>query len=270
MVKLTIFVLALLALAGCNNNNDVPEIDTSVPTDVYFAMSTEVSDEGWFDFISIEINAEDIVTNVELNGISQTVMATRRDLALLAFYDEDDEYPNKFYEEANDLQLVLIGLERSEIVSILRAAYADDVVSFPTANFADLAEMAINAGPIEIGDYIDGWYQGIGDTNEGYRHFVNLFIQHGNIISVHWNAVNDEGFLKYDPTTIANEEITEWVTQVRFVEQALIARQDPTLFSFDEDGFSTDIPNVDIEVETFVSLATRALAAGPLVREPRD
>jgi major membrane immunogen (membrane-anchored lipoprotein) len=268
MFKLILIIFSLLIVVGCGSDDIV--IDETLPTTTHFAMSDRIDDDNWQDFITIEINSDDIITNVEMNSIAQTAMATRRDLAQLDDYEAAFGYD--FYEDILTLENSLIGLSRNELASAIQNASFSTIANFDTMNFGYLAEQALNSEPVETGVYIDGWYQSILDANdEGFSYFVNLFIQHGDIIAVHWNAINEEGILKYDPlnATAVDVDAIEWRNQAHFVEQSLIARQDPTLFSFDEDGLSTDIPNVNIEVESFISLATQALAAGPLARETR-
>lgn len=268
MFKLLSIIFLLLSITGCENDNIV--IDETLQATTHFAMSENV-DDNWQDFITVEINADDIITHVEMNSIAQTTMATRRDLAHLDDYKEAFGYD--FYEQILTLEQSLIGLSRDELPDAIKNASFSDIANFNTMNYADLAAQAINSEPIVIGDYIDGWYHSMLDVNdEGFRYFVNLFIQHGHILAVHWNALNEEGVLKYDPlnTTAVDNQAIEWRNQAHFVEQSLVARQDPTLFSLDQDGLPTDIPNVNIEVESFVFLATQALAAGPVVRHLGD
>ena len=267
MFKLILIIFSLLITVGCEGDDII--IDDSLPTTVHFAMSDRIGDDNWQNFITVEINSDDIVTSVEMNSIKQTVMATRRDLAQLDDYEGAFGYD--FYEQILMLENSLIGLSRDELADAIED-FSDDA-SFNTINFAYLAALALNSDPVEIGDYLDGWYQSISDVDdEGFQYFVNLFIKHGHIIAVHWNAISEDGTFKYDPSkaTASHDEVIEWRNQAHFVEQSLLARQDPTLFPFDENGLSTDLPNVNIEVESFVSLATQALAAGPLTRETRN
>jgi major membrane immunogen (membrane-anchored lipoprotein) len=268
MFKLILIIFTLLTVVGCEGDL---VIDETLPTTIHFAMSDRMGSDDWQDFITIEINSDDIITNVQMNSIAQTAMATRRDLAQLADYE--DAFGYDFYEQILMLEATLVGLSRHELVLGIQQASSNHIVDFDTTSFAYLARQALNSEPVEMGDYIDGWYRSISDVNdEGFRNFVNLFVQHGSIIAVHWNAINDEGILKYDQlnATAIDQEAIEWRNQAHFVEQSLIARQDPTLFSFDEQGLSTDIPNVTIEVKSFVSLVTQALAAGPLTPEVQD
>lgn len=266
MLKLIFVVVTLLTTAGCR---DDVVIDETLPTTTYFAVSDDIGEDHWQHFITVEVNSNEIVTGVEMNSIMQTVMATRRDLAQLADYEEAFGY--NFDEQVLTLEAALIGLPRDELADAIEQATGDRV-DFDTTTFALLADLALTSEPVETGGYIDGWYQSMSSPDdEGFRYFVNLFIQHGHIIAVHWNAINEEGILKYDPlnATAIDDEAIAWRNQVQVVEKSLIARQDPAFFSFNEAGISTDIPHVTIEVESFVSLVTQALATGPLTRETR-
>ena len=268
MLKLVLVIFASLIVTGCEGNDTV--IDETLPTTIHFAIDDEIDEHGWQNFITIESNTDDIITFVEINSIRHPNVATRRDLA--QFGDYEDAFGYNFYEQAKEIEQSLVGLSRDELADAIRIANHDNIVDFDTTSFANLASLALQHGAIDVGNYIDGWYQSVSDIDEeGLRYYVNLYVLHGSIIAVHWNAVNEEGVLMYDPQTGAaiSYEALQWSFQAQLVEQELIQRQDPALFAFDEDGLSTDITNIDIKVESFISLATEALAAGPLTREAR-
>lgn len=265
MFKFMLFFTTLFILVGCGDDEVV--IDETLPVTTYFAIEDELGNNEWQYFITITINSEHVVTHVELNGITQLANRSRREVAQLDDYE--DVFGYNFYEQVSSLEQSLIGTLRDDLADAIRDAYHDGIVDFDTTTFADLVHRALSTGalPLERGPYIDGTYHGIDVVDEdGLQYFVNLFVINGDIVAVHFNALSGDG-LKYNPftATTVDDEIIAWRTQARLLEQALIQLQDPMAFTFSEDGFTSDIPGVDIEIESFVSLVTQALAAGPVV-----
>ena len=268
MFKLMLILLSLFVFVGCDNGE--VEIDETLPVAVHFAIEDGLAGNEWQNFIMITVNSDDIVTALELNGIPQLANMLRSEVAQLDDYA--DVFGYNFYEQADYLERHLIGTSSDELVEIIRDAYDNNLVDFDTTAFADLASRALASPPVEKGPYIDGTYRGMDVINEdGLQYFVNLFVINGDIVAVHYNAINhnDDGFLKYAPlfALTVDHEVTNWRDQAQLLEQALIRFQDPMGFTFDDDGFSTDIPGVDFEIESFVSLVTKALAAGPIILE---
>jgi len=234
----------------------------------YFAIAEELGDDNWQDFITITVCANGLVQNVELNGLVALVNTSRRTVAQSVSYEAAFGY--NFYEQASALERELIGIASAELATRLLAANQDLAVDFDTTTFADLADIALASAPVETGMYIDGLYHSIGRANaEGFEYFVNLFVTHGRIVAVHFNAINQDGVLKYDPlaSTVGNSQIISWRNQATTLELALIDLQDPATFTFDEAGLATEFVDVEIEIADFVFLATSALAAGPVAFE---
>ena len=268
MLKLILMFMSLFLFIGCereeNGDGDGNvDIDLSLVT-VHFAIEDRGVDE-WQDFITIAVNEDNIVTDIELNSITRLANSTRRYVAQLDGFEDVFEY--NFYEQARALEYTLIGLSSNELVDAIRDAYRNGIVDFSTTTFADLADHALRSSPIEAGPYIDGVYHSIEDEDEdGLQYFVNIFVINGDIVAVHYNAINHEGLFKYDQLigAIPDHDIVAWRHQAQLLEQALIRLQDPMEFTFDEEGFTADIPGVYIEIESFVSLVIGALAAGPV------
>ena len=270
MFKLMLIFTSLFILTGCENDEVV--IDETLPVTTYFAIADRLDDNEWQDFITITVNSEDVITHVELNGVSQLANRSRREVAQLDDYE--DVFGYNFYEQASSLEHSLIGTSRDDLADTIRDAYANERVDFDTTTFANLTLRALSSGalPLESGPYLDGTYRGIDVVNEeGFAYFVNLFVINGDIVAAHFNAISDDG-LKYDQfaDTTVDDEVVAWRHQARLLEQALIRSQDPMAFTFCEAGFTADIPGVDMEIESFVSLVTQALAAGPVVIEGEE
>ena len=267
MFKFILIFVCLFTVVGCGDNDVV--IDETLPVTTYFAIESNLADGEWQDFISISVNSENIVTNIELNGVSQLASRSRREIAQLDDYEEVFGY--NFYEQADLLERYLIGTYRDGLANGIRAAYDTGRVDFDTQTFADLAVLALASSPIEQGPYIDGTYRSTSDIDDdGLQYFVNLFVLNGDIVAVHFNATSNNG-LKYEPfSTTTDDETNAWRHQAALLEQSLIELQDPMAFTFCENGFTTDIPGVTIEIESFVSLTTQALAAGHVAIESEE
>lgn len=266
MFKMMLIFMSLFLITGCRG--DDVSIDETLPVMVYFATEVGLGGDEWQSFIIITVNSDNVVTDVELNGVTQLANNSRREVAQLDDYE--DLFGYNFYELASSLERSLIGLFRNELADAIRDAFDHEIVDFDTTTFADLASIALASAPVERGGYIDGFYRGIDPQDEeGFQYFVNLFVMNGKIVAVHFNALNNEGHFIYDPfvATTVDSEIIEWRHQAELLEQALIELQDPMALTFDEDGLPTDIPHVYIEIDSFVALVTQALAKGPLTLE---
>ena len=271
MFKLLFILMSLFIFIGCGDDEIV--IDETLPVTVHFAAETGVGDDGWQSFVTVTVNSDDVVTHIALGGVGTLASASRRSISQGTEYEETFGYD--FYEQVTSLEYALRGVHRDALVDAILAAYEDERVNFNTLTFAYLAELALASPPVTPGPYIDGFYGSSSEINEaGYQYFVNLFVVHGNILAVHWNAFNVlDGIFKYNPsfTTVDTEmpegHNQEWRAQAIIIEEALAEFQDPTRFSFDVDGFTNDLPGVYIEIESVVSLFTEALAAGPISPE---
>jgi len=269
MVKLILIFISLFLIVGCNSEEYVP-IDSLEVTD-HFAIEDSLSGDEWQDFIAVTVNSENIITAIELNSVSKLANNLRRDIAQLEGFEEAFGY--NFYDQASSLEQSLIGTPSDELVDALRNAYADEIVDFDTTTFANLADLALSSESVQQGPYIDGAYHSIEAIDEDeLQYFVNLYILNGYIVAVHFNASNLDGRLKYDQliSMIPDIDIIEWRHQAQILEQALIRFQDPMEFAFDDYGYATNIPGVDINIEPFVSLAIQALANGPVIDEAKD
>jgi len=267
MFKFILIFMSLFILASCGD--DAIVIDETLPVTTHFAIEDSLGDGEWQYFVTITVNSDNIVTDVNLNGVTRLANTSRREVAQLDDYEELFGY--NFYQQASSLERSLIGISSDELVDAILDAYNNDIVDFDTTAFASLANLALASAPVERGlHYIDGIYHSINAINDDdFQYFVNLFIINGDIVAAHFNAINDEGLLKYDQftDTTVDDEIIAWRYQAQLLEQALIRLQDPMEFTFDDDGLTDDIPGVDIEIESFVSLVIQALSAGPIVTE---
>ena len=261
MFKFLFLMSSLLLLVGCNNEVE-PAFEYTGPTRDYFAILDTVADDGWQSFVLVSINDDGIVTDITLDGVTPLANSTRREVSKMAAYYEHFGY--RFYEQVDDLAQQLIGNHRSELVTAVRTT---DLVDFDTTIFADLVSTALNARPVVQGIYLDGSYRAFSDVDaDGYHFFVNLFVLNGEIVAVHFNAVDAGGNLRYEQIDSSRDQyLVTTRAQLEYFAQLIIALQDPMVISFDIDGFAIDFPQLHIPVEPLIVLVTRALAAGPVV-----
>ena len=261
MFKFLLVLASLFILVGCRDDEVVT--DETLPPTVYFAADASLGDDGWQHFVTVIVNADNVVTDIAFDSIGMPATPSRRLISQGTTYVETFGY--SFYEQAMMLEQALRGVLRDELVEGILTAYQEGMIDFNPVAFAHLAEIALASPPVARGPYLDGIYSSYGEVNEaGYQYFVNLFIIHGNILAAHWNAINlEDGTFKYTPSsTAADESLLEWRNQAALIEEALIAFQDPMMFSFDVNGFTDEIPGVYIEIESVVALFTAALATG--------
>ena len=254
MLKLLIF-MGLFLFVGCGTEEIVD--DEPLEVTVHFAIEDGLGSDEWQDFITITIDTEYTVTAIEMNSVTPLANNLRRDIAQIESFE--DAFGYNFYEQASNLEESLIGIASNELAQAIQNAYVD----FDTAEFANLTQRALAYGPVERGQYLDGAYHSIQSADEredDLQYFVNFYIINGYIVAVHFNALDHEGRLKVDVN-----DTGVWRHQAQLLEQALISIQDPMEFSFDDAGYTTNIPGVDFEIESFVSLVIQALAVGPIV-----
>ena len=114
---------------------------------------------------------------------------------------------------------------------------------------------------------IDGEY-----SSSGWKDYVEIEVTDGEIDSVYWSAKDEAGndrkmydmAGKYGMVVFGGAQ-SAWYEQAAKVEQHLINTQDVNAISFKDDGIHTDdIAGVSIRVNSFASLASEALEAGPI------
>lgn len=260
MLKFIAIFAIVFLLSGCSSD-DYVELDNEQVRDlevsIYFAIEDYHSSDRWQNYISIYINSENEVVDIELNGISTLANSTRLNVAKLEGFADIFEYD--FYQESNLLKEELIGLSKNELVEGMRNA-DDENINFDITVFINLANTALNSQPMEKGPFADGMYTATPQKPEvSMDYFVNLFVIHGHIKAVHFNAFLADHSLKYPVS-----ENNYWREQASLFEEALLISQDFTIYTFDEEGLTTDIPGFEIDVKPFIFLVKEALASGPI------
>ncbi|GGM18483.1 hypothetical protein GCM10011351_00300 [Paraliobacillus quinghaiensis] len=145
-------------------------------------------------------------------------------------------------------------------------------VSIHVVEFFDLANQALENGPVGKGPYKDGAYYAEEDSfseKSGWKYTASLTVINGNIVAADWNGVHKDGGDNKD-TVSENGEYgmvenggaqSEWHVQAEQAEAHLLDIQDPTAIEYSTDEGHTDaISGVSIHVVEFFDLADQALA----------
>ena len=264
MRKVTLVGLLILVMMGCSSNEDGALESTR--SYFHFAISPRTGSDGdWQNYVLIEVDEHGKVLDLVLDGINRLASATRRELSQTGIYNELEGY--NFYDEATLVETDMIGQSAEELPDLLDGISGAAQTGFDSADWSELVRTALANEPIEKGPYLNGAYHAASNEPvEGFIDFVNFVVVYGHIVSVGWNATSEEGQLRYDPVLQLNvdTETASWREQVDMIERHLLEVQDPRLITFDEHGFSLELPGIDIEIETFVSLVVEALTNGPI------
>jgi len=140
-----------------------------------------------------------------------------------------------------------------DFLAALDAAADDDDISFDLAPYVQLVVLAFENGANNRGPYIDGaYFEEVVVTEDGGRYFVHFYVLNGDLVFVDFGA---EG--------LAVDVL--WQGQANLLGNLMLEIQDPSLFTFDWEGLSTDFLEIEIEVELFIGLIIQGLVHGPRV-----
>lgn len=269
--------LIILFLTACHTNNPLPRLpdekhsELTLEDGIYFVKEERFSDEGWKHTVTLEVTNSEI-TDIVFDAINESATATKKDSSAREIFALADADALRWDEQ---IQLLEEFMLINQTVNFTRVIASDILELLPDLTidiqpFLNLMVLALNQEPIEIGPYRDGFYFALQDEFEnGIKEDVSLIVQHGHIIAIHWNGTNEDGTRRFGPllAEAGLEEDISWRQQAISVEQFLLSTQDPTSITFNADNTTDDIFGVTIEVNTFVELTIRALAAGPLLEE---
>ena len=152
------------------------------------------------------------------------------------------------------------------------AGHTDDIagVSIHVKEFFELAQKALENGPIAEGPYKDGFYYAQQkEFTKGFKYMAHIAVKNGRIVAADWNGIAEEEGApdkdnlsksgEYGLVTKGNAQ-AEWHEQAQRAEAYLIETQDPTKISYkDDEGHTDDIAGVSIHVSEFFELAKEAL-----------
>ncbi|CQR47040.1 FMN-binding domain protein [Paraliobacillus sp. PM-2] len=282
-------LFSVLLLAGCNteteeadapadnDENNASEETGSYEDGIYFAQEDNFSEEsGWKYMVTLEVE-DGAIVSADWNGAHKSGGDDKDTVSANGEYGmvEKAGAQAPWHEQAEKAEAYLI--ENQDPTAI---EYTDDEghtdaisgVSIHVIEFFDLAETALEKGPVEKGPYTDGAYHAEEDQfseKSGWKYTVDLTVVNGNIVAADWNGVHKDGGDDKD-TVSANGEygmvenggaIAPWHEQAEKAEAYLLETQDPTAIEYTNDEGATDvISGVTIKVGSFFTLAEKALA----------
>ncbi len=241
----------------------------------YYAIDDAYPSSGWKEYVSLTV----------LNGRIAAVnwSAVNRTGDDKKVYDKAGKYnmvqygkaQAEWYEQAQKAEEYLLKNQSLDaVVYTDDDGHTDDIagVSIHVNSLFDLAKKALDNGPVDLGSFSNGGYYASEEAfgSSGWKGYVSLFVNNGNIVNVYWSGVDKDN---RDKQTVAaeggygmvkNSGIgKEWHEQAVAVQNHLLSTQDPKKISYtDESGHTDDIAGATIHVHDFYTLVENALAAG--------
>lgn len=109
---------------------------------------------------------------------------------------------------------------------------------------------------------VDGSYHAMEEDadSSGYQDYVDIVVSGGRIVSVVWDAIQTDGGTNRAAASVNGEyELDDnsiiWAEQAYAMQNKLIEVQDPEKIAVKSDGTTEVVPNVTIDVNTFLILA---------------
>lgn len=258
-----------------DGQNEEPEAPAAKYDDgIYYAENPGFRND-WKYNVTITVSGGEI-TDVEWNGANieggkdKITLSADGEYKMVEFGDAVAEW----HEQAELVEKYLLESQDPTDVNIDAEGNTDDIagVTMGVSDFFDLAQEALNKGPIAKGDFKDGYYYAIADeAGDEFHNFVHVAVRNGTIVGVDLNAIivdQEEGGPqdKYHLAESgeygmkdAGSEL-EWHEQVQKVAEQIIETQDPSAIALDDEGVADDIAGVSITVSYFLDLVEKALA----------
>ncbi len=245
----------------------------------YFYSDAQFPSSGWKDYVSLTVINGNIVgvnwSAINKMGQDKKAYDAAGKYNMVEFggaqanWSEQAEKAEKYLMETQD---------PSQISYKDENGHTDDIagVSVHVNALFDLAQAALEAGPVEMGPYTDGgYYASYDEFANGWKEYVSLFVKDGNIVDVYWSALNEAGDDKKDYDMAGNYKLVElggaqaeWYEQAALAEQHLIETQDVTAITYkDDNGHTDDIAGVSVHVNGLYELAAKALENGVVTVE---
>lgn len=293
----SLVALMVVALVSCQKKTETPAAsavatkeapkavattDASYEDGIYFAVEDEFASNGWKFTVTLTVE-DGKIAKADWNGVSVNAGADKK------AYDMAGKYNMKkfggaqsdWYEQAEEVEQYLIKTQDPSVISYKDDnGHTDDIagVSVHVVEFFELAQEALDNGPVGRGMYEDGAYF-MADSefpSSGWKDYVSLTVINGNIVGVNWSAIDKIGedkklydaAGKYNMVEFGGAQ-ANWSEQAAKAEQYLIDSQDPTAISYkDDEGHTDDIAGVSVHVSALFALADAALKAGPVAVGP--
>ncbi|MDC7238284.1 MAG: hypothetical protein PQJ45_10985 [Sphaerochaetaceae bacterium] len=245
----------------------------------YFYSDSQFPSSGWKDYVSLTVINGNIVgvnwSAINKMGQDKKAYDAAGKYNMVEFggaqanWSTQAERAEKYLMETQD---------PSQISYKDDEGHTDDIagVSVHVNALFNLADAALKAGPVEMGPYTDGgYYASYDEFANGWKEYVSLFVQNGNIVDVYWSALNEDGEDKKDYDMAGNYKLVElggaqaeWYEQAALAEQHLLETQDVTAITYKDDhGHTDDIAGVSVHVNGLYELAAKALENGVVTVE---
>lgn len=281
---LLISVLAIGLFVGCGKDEEAEpasdeNVDVTTPEDnedatyedgVYFATEDGFSEKsGWKYAVTLEVE-DGVITSAKWNGAH---VDGGKDKVTRS---QDGEYVmveggTPWHEQAAVAEEFL--LENQDPTAITYnddEGHTDDLagVSIHVIEFFDLAEKALEAGPVGYGKYVDGAvHSEEPEFNEktGWKYTFDGTVISGYLVAANWNGVHKDGGDDKNTQSVNGEYVmveggTPWHEQAAAAEAFLIENQDPAAITYnDDEGHTDDLAGVSIHVIEFFTLAEEAV-----------
>jgi len=242
----------------------------------YFAIDDQFASSGWKEYVSLTVvNGRIAAINwsgVNRNGDDKKAFDKAGNYNMVKFGSAQDEWS----VQANRAEAFLLEKQDLKAINYKDAeGHTDDIsgVSIHVSSMYALVEKALASGVQKMGQYADGSYYASEEAfgSNGWKGFVSLFVNNGNIVQVYYSGVNEAGDDKQVFASdgkygmVAGSKIgKEWHEQAQATEAYLVANQDPKKVKFSNaEGNTDDIAGVSMHVGDFFTLTEKALAAGP-------
>lgn len=239
----------------------------------YYAESAKDGDSSWQEVIALQVEGGKIVA-VNWNALNKEGGLDKKASSKAGTYGmkEKGNAAAEWHEQAELLEKFLIEKQDPAAIVVNDDGKTDAVsgVSITASGFAQLADAALKAGPVERGAYKDGYYYAEADSfdeNSGWKETVGITVMNGKIVAVSWNGLHKDGGTDKVTRSKSGEygmkekgnAAAEWHEQAFNAEQYLIEKQDPAAITFGDDGRTDAVSGVSIHVNGFVELAAKAL-----------
>jgi len=284
--KLVTSLAAAFVLGACTANETtlsepppyLDELHTAIVAPLqdgtYFALEEHFDAGGWKRFVEIQVEEHQLIS-ITFDAVNEFAATLKVDASYsgIEVFMEDGLHPLRWDQQMSIFEQFILDAQGLEELNGNATSLLDSI-TLDLTPYVELFNVAVGAGPVEMGPYLDGRYfmaqEPVMGADDDYQYFINMIVRHGYIIAVHWNAINSEGVRKYEPILPGSildteDEALLWRAQADLMEAHLISTQDPTQMTFDEDELSQELFAVDIPIQAFIELAVSALAAGPLL-----
>jgi major membrane immunogen (membrane-anchored lipoprotein) len=252
---------------------------------IYFAQEDGFSSSGW-KYVATVVVEDGKIVDADWNGAHKSAGYAKKkvskdgDYNMVAFGGAQAEWD----VQAERAEAYLLEVQDPTAINYTDdEGHTDDIsgVSIHVAEFFDLVEEALAAGPVGRGPYEDGHYYAAEPEfgSSGWRYSADLTVINGYIVAANWNGAHREGGVDKKTSSATGEygmvanggAQSEWHVQAMAAEEFLIETQDPTAITYTDDaGHTDDIAGVSIHVVEFFNLAEKALEKGPVALGPYE